>query len=59
MAEWQDWDGKPGSCDLCGQVADPQTSTCNWLACTFQHCKSGLYHQDCLEKFLKSNKLEK
>ena len=54
-----DWHGGTGNCDLCGLLADPASASCNWLACTFVHCTAGLYHQDCLEKFLKSNKLEK
>ncbi|GFR41231.1 hypothetical protein Agub_g1904, partial [Astrephomene gubernaculifera] len=48
-----------GVCDLCGAPSDASLQECNWLTCTFQHCEGGLYHQECLEKYLKSNKLEK
>ncbi len=48
-----------GVCDLCGEKSDASVQECNWLSCTFQHCEGGLYHQECLEKYLKSNKLEK
>ncbi|KAG2442852.1 hypothetical protein HXX76_002931 [Chlamydomonas incerta] len=48
-----------GTCDLCGAISDATVQECNILACTFQHCEGGLYHQECLEKYLKANKLEK
>ncbi|GIL43097.1 hypothetical protein Vafri_891 [Volvox africanus] len=48
-----------GVCDLCGASSDASLQECNWLTCTYQHCEGGLYHQECLEKYLKSNKLEK
>ena len=48
-----------GVCDLCGLPSDSSIQECNWLSCTFQHCEAALYHQDCLENFLKKNKLEK
>ncbi|EFJ42978.1 hypothetical protein VOLCADRAFT_107018 [Volvox carteri f. nagariensis] len=48
-----------GVCDLCGAPSDASLQECNWLTCTYQHCEGGLYHQECLEKYLKSNKLEK
>lgn len=44
-------------CDLCSEsCAETQA---NLLACTYKHCEGGMYHQECLEKFLKSNRLEK
>lgn len=46
-----------GDCDLCGTSLDG--CECNQLACTFAHCEGGMYHQECVEKFLKSNRLEK
>ena len=48
-------------CDLCGNSCDPQAQELNALDCTFSNCPSdaSVYHQDCLEKYLKSIKLEK
>ena len=48
-----------GICDWCGANADAALSECNSLSCTYFQCQGGLYHQDCLEKYLKTNKLEK
>ncbi|KAL6758115.1 hypothetical protein V8C86DRAFT_1549659 [Haematococcus lacustris] len=48
-----------GICDLCGTQADAAVAECNWLSCTFQQCTGGLYHQACLQQFLKANRLEK
>ena len=39
---------------------DASADELNLLSCTFQQCcGSGLYHQDCLEKFLKRTGCEK
>ena len=51
-------------CDLCGQVCDTATQELNNLDCTYKPCsdlgaKFCLYHQDCLEKYLKGLRLEK
>mmetsp|Transcript_36743 Transcript_36743/g.87307 ORF Transcript_36743/g.87307 Transcript_36743/m.87307 type:complete len:83 (+) Transcript_36743:614-862(+) len=50
-----------GVCDLCGSDCYPDTQELNALDCTFQNCpsESNVYHQDCLERYLKSIKLEK
>jgi hypothetical protein len=48
-------------CDLCGGDCDPKAQELNALDCTFASCpkSDSLYHQECLEKYLKSIKLEK
>jgi hypothetical protein len=48
-------------CDFCGDLCDPDTCQLNALTCTFPHCpkECSVYHQDCLEKYLKSIRLEK
>lgn len=48
-------------CDLCGGPCDPQAHELNALDCTFSNCspESAVYHQDCLEKYLKGIRLEK
>ena len=48
-------------CDLCGAPTDPEAQELNALDCTYPNCPadSSVYHQDCLEKYLKSIKLEK
>lgn len=48
-----------GMCDICGHTCDSATDELNALTCTFAQCDSLVYHQDCLEKFLKSIKCEK
>lgn len=53
-----------GVCDLCGDEADGNVSECNALSCTFAQCglstdKGILYHQACLDKFLRKEKLDK
>ena len=49
------------TCDLCGEACDSGTQELNALDCTFDTCpiESAVYHQDCLEKYLKSIRLEK
>lgn len=47
-----------GICDYCGGEADERHEL-NYLSCTFQQCEGGLYHQECLYQFLRSNRLEK
>ncbi len=44
-------------CDLCNESCTETQA--NLLACTYKYCEGGMYHQECLEKFLKSNRLEK
>ena len=48
-------------CDLCGRACDPEAEELNALDCSFGNCptESAVYHQDCLEKYLKSIRLEK
>ncbi|KAK9814734.1 hypothetical protein WJX72_010679 [[Myrmecia] bisecta] len=48
-------------CDLCGDPCDPSCNELNALSCTFANCpvECSVYHQDCLEKYLKSVRLEK
>ncbi|KAK9808188.1 hypothetical protein WJX73_006553 [Symbiochloris irregularis] len=49
------------SCDYCGKDCDPEAHELNALDCTFAQCpsKASVYHQDCLERYLKSIRLEK
>jgi hypothetical protein len=48
-------------CDLCGLGCDPEKEELNALDCTFGNCdpECAVYHQECLEKYLRSVKLEK
>ena len=48
-------------CDWCGETCDPDVAELNALTCTFAECppEASVYHQDCLEKYLKSIKLDK
>lgn len=48
-----------GKCDLCGRGVDALSEELNALDCTYQDCPPLVYHQDCLEKYLKSIRLEK
>ncbi|KAF6249363.1 hypothetical protein COO60DRAFT_1706534 [Scenedesmus sp. NREL 46B-D3] len=48
-----------GTCDLCGDTCDANTQELNVLTCTFKNCQDLPYHQDCLEKYLKSIRLER
>lgn len=50
-----------GSCDLCGLDADSEVSEVVALDCSFQSCppEAAMYHQACLERFLKSFRLER
>ena len=62
MAEFIGKDGIhniSGTCELCGTPCDPGAEELNCLSCTFQQCEAGVYHQDCLEKFLKRIGCEK
>ena len=54
--------GVEGRCDLCGESCDPETQELNALDCTYApKCapECAVYHQDCLEKYLKNIRLEK
>lgn len=54
--------GVEGRCDLCGEACDPETQELNALDCTYApKCppECAVYHQDCLEKYLKNIRLEK
>ena len=48
-------------CDWCRETCDPDVAELNALTCTFAECppEASVYHQDCLEKYLKSIKLDK
>lgn len=48
-------------CDLCGDTCDPTTADLNALDCTFAgcHADASVYHQECLEKYLRSIRCEK
>eukprot|EP00892_Ulva_mutabilis_P005339 jgi/Ulvmu1/3177/UM015_0218.1 len=48
-----------GLCELCGEPADASTEELNALTCTFTQCDANIYHQDCLEKYLKRSGCEK
>lgn len=48
-----------GLCELCGEPADPSAEELNALTCTFAQCNASIYHQDCLEKYLKRSGCEK
>ena len=48
-------------CDWCQTICDPAVQELNALTCSFAECPetSMTYHQTCLEKYLKSIKLDK
>ncbi|GBF91869.1 hypothetical protein Rsub_04974 [Raphidocelis subcapitata] len=46
-----------GVCDLCGDDCYPNEEICTALACTYNKCDCEVYHQACLEKYLKSHRL--
>lgn len=48
-------------CDLCGKEADSEVAEVTALDCSYQNCdaESAVYHQACLEKFLKTQKCER
>ena len=46
-------------CDLCGESCSQEVAILNALDCSFPKCSSALYHQECLEKYLRSIKCEK
>eukprot|EP00803_Ostreobium_quekettii_P002460 evm.model.scf_3806.2 EVM.evm.TU.scf_3806.2 scf_3806:6656-10396(-) len=48
-----------GRCDLCGLPCDPNADELNALDCTYPSCPSLVYHQDCVERYLRSIRLEK
>lgn len=51
-----------GICDLCGEKCDTETQELNALSCTFApNCpeEASLYHQECLERYLKNIRCEK
>ncbi|KAG7671376.1 hypothetical protein KSW81_003514 [Nannochloris sp. 'desiccata'] len=49
-----------GLCDLCGQEAESEVAEVVGLTCSFKDCaEENLYHQACVEKYLKSIKCEK
>ena len=48
-----------GVCDLRGVACNPNKEELNALDCTYKDCPPLVYHQDCLEKYLKSIRLEK
>jgi hypothetical protein len=48
-----------GDCELCGETCDAGVEELNALTCTFAQCNASIYHQDCLEKYLKRAGCEK
>lgn len=51
-----------GLCDLCGEQCDTETQELNALTCTFvPNCPpdASLYHQECLERYLKNIRCER
>ena len=48
-----------GACELCGETCDAGAEELNALTCTFVQCNASVYHQDCLEKYLKRSGCEK
>lgn len=48
-------------CDWCQEPCDSTAQELNALSCTFADCSpdAAVYHQDCIERFLKGIKLEK
>jgi|AntAceMinimDraft_1070359.scaffolds.fasta_scaffold47093_1 ubiquitin C-terminal hydrolase len=48
-------------CDWCAEVCDSTSQELNALSCTFADCSHvpSVYHQDCIERYLKGIKLEK
>lgn len=48
-----------GNCDLCSTACDPTADELNCLSCTYQPCGAGIYHQECLEKYLRRQGCEK
>jgi hypothetical protein len=48
-------------CDWCQETCDSTAQELNALSCTFADCaiECSVYHQDCLERYLKGIKLEK
>lgn len=58
MAEKDGFGRAQGNCDLCGVDVD-ETEELNQLSCSYASCGDNVYHQECLEKFLKGQKLER
>lgn len=48
-----------GNCDLCGDAVDATVHELNALTCGYKECPTMIYHQDCIEKYLKKGKLER
>lgn len=49
-----------GFCGLCQEPCDSTQDELNALCCTFEPCPSpSIYHQSCLEAYLKSIRLDK
>ncbi|KAL0028242.1 hypothetical protein WJX79_003932 [Trebouxia sp. C0005] len=48
-------------CDLCGEECEGDKEELNALGCTYPGCEAeaSVYHQDCIEKYLKSIRCEK
>ncbi|DBA75229.1 hypothetical protein WJX77_007634 [Trebouxia sp. C0004] len=48
-------------CDLCGKECEGDKEELNALGCTYPGCEAeaSVYHQDCIEKYLKSIRCEK
>lgn len=49
-----------GSCEYCGEPCDSTQDELNAINCTFEGCPSPeIYHQSCIEAYLKSIRLDK
>jgi hypothetical protein len=49
-----------GHCEYCGEVCDSTQDELNAIACTFEGCPSPtIYHQHCIETYLKTIRLDK
>ncbi|KAK3267111.1 hypothetical protein CYMTET_24315 [Cymbomonas tetramitiformis] len=59
MKDLHDTEGK--KCDWCGGECDGSVQELNALHCTFEDCpaEAAVYHQECLERYLKGLRLEK
>jgi hypothetical protein len=49
-----------GLCEYCGEICDSTQDELNAIACTYDGCATPtIYHQHCIETYLKSIRLDK
>jgi hypothetical protein len=49
-----------GVCDFCQEQCDPETQDLNLVCCSFAKCPTpGVFHQCCVDEYLKKRKLGK